>query len=526
MRQAKNAAAVMRGWSLAVALLAAFVACTMACGGGEPEEPPAEEVDTGPEPEAAGAGSILRLDRRLDSLIPPGTQIEKLAEGYVFTEGPVWVRGESRLLFSDVRANAIHQWTEADGASSFLDPVFEGDREGLRSIASNGLTIDPEGRLVICEHGNRRISRVEADGSRTVLVDGYEGNRLNSPNDATFGSDGSLYFTDPPYGLEGLEESPLRELDFNGIYRLRPDGELDLLVRNQTRPNGIALSPDESTLYVANSDADNKVWMAYDIDENGASNPRVFYDVNDQDAPGAADGLKVDLRGNLFATGPGGVWVFGDDGVHLGTILMPEVTANVAWGGNGQTLYMTASTGVYRIELGTAGLIPQNPVVVMETSLGGVTMELFQNEAPISVQNFLQYAYSGFYEDTIFHRVRPGFMVQGGGLASDLVPKISREPIVNEATNGLSNRRGTVAMARLSAIDSATSQFFFNHVDNADSLDHRGTSPQEYGYAVFGRVTEGMDVVDAIAEVATRQVGGHEAVPMTPIYINGVTVQP
>ena len=209
MRQAKNAA-VMRGWSLTAALLAAFVACTLACGGGEPEEPPAEEVDTGPEPEAAGAGSILRLDRRLDSLIPPGTQIEKLAEGYVFTEGPVWIRGESRLLFSDVRANAIHQWTAADGASPFIDPVFEGDREGLRSISSNGLTIDTEGRLVICEHGNRRISRVEADGSRTVLVDSYEGNRLNSPNDATFGSDGSLYFTDPPYGLEGLEESPLR----------------------------------------------------------------------------------------------------------------------------------------------------------------------------------------------------------------------------------------------------------------------------------------------------------------------------
>ena len=228
--------------------------------------------------------------------------IEKLAEGYVFTEGPVWTRGESRLLFSDVRANAIHQWTAADGASPFIEPVFEGEREGLRSISSNGLTIDTEGRLVICEHGNRRISRVEADGSRTVLVDNYEGNRLNSPNDATFGSDGSLYFTDPPYGLEGLEESPLRELDFNGIYRLRPDGELELLVRDQTRPNGIALSPDESILYVANSDADNKVWMAYDIDENGASNGRVFYDVNDQDAPGAADGLKVDLRGNLFAT--------------------------------------------------------------------------------------------------------------------------------------------------------------------------------------------------------------------------------
>ena len=157
-------------------MVAALAAWTMACGGA-PEAPP-EEVEVG---EAAGEGRILRLDPRFDSLVPAGATIEKLAEGYTFTEGPVWIRGESRLLFSDVRANAIHQWTEADGASPFIDPVFEGDREGLRSISSNGLTLDTEGRLVICEHGNRRISRVEADGSRSVLVDSYEGSRLNSP---------------------------------------------------------------------------------------------------------------------------------------------------------------------------------------------------------------------------------------------------------------------------------------------------------------------------------------------------------
>jgi len=280
-------------------MAAALAALAMACGGA-PEEPP-EEVEVG---EAAGEGRILRVDPRLDSLVPPGATIEKLAEGYVFTEGPVWIRGESRLLFSDVRANAIHQWTEAEGASPFLDPVFEGDREGLRSISSNGLTLDGEGRLIICEHGNRRISRLEDDGTRTVIVDSYEGSRLNSPNDAVFGSDGSLYFTDPSYGLEGLEESPLRELDFNGIYRLSPDGDLELLVQDQSRPNGIALSPDEDVLYVANSDENQKVWMAYDLGEDGASNGRVFYDVNDQTAPGAADGLKVDLGGNLFAVAP------------------------------------------------------------------------------------------------------------------------------------------------------------------------------------------------------------------------------
>ena len=329
-----------------------------ACGAPEPAAPPEEAEAAVPPTLDTGIGSILRVDPRVDALIPPGASVEKLAEGFVFIEGPVWRRDESRLLFSDVRGNEIYQWTEADGASPFIDPVFEGDQTGLRSISSNGLTLDAGGRLIICEHGNRRISRLEADGSRSVVVEAFEGNRLNSPNDAVYSSDGSLYFTDPPYGLEGLEESPMRELDFNGIYRLSPDGELELLVRDQTRPNGIALSPDERTLYVANSDAANRVWMAYDIDENGATNGRVFYDVNDQDAPGAADGMKVDVAGNLFATGPGGVWIFAPDGTHLGTISTGEITANVGWGDDGRTLYMTGSTSLYRIRLSTEGAIP------------------------------------------------------------------------------------------------------------------------------------------------------------------------
>jgi gluconolactonase len=329
-----------------------------ACGGSEPEPaaPAAEEAAAAPTEPIIG--EIQRLDPRVDALIPADARIEQLAEGFNFIEGPVWIGGESRLLFSDVRENQIFQWTEADGASTFIDPVFEGDPTGKRSVSSNGLTLDAAGRLIICEHGNRRISRLEADGTRSIVVEAFEGRQLNSPNDAVYASDGSLYFTDPPYGLEGLEESPMRELDFNGIYRMSPDGELELLVRDQTRPNGIALSPDETTLYVANSDAENKVWMAYDIDENGASNGRVFHDVNDQTAPGAADGMKVDLAGNLFATGPGGVWIFAPDGTHLGTIAIGEVTANVGWGDDGRTLYMTASTGLYRIRLSTEGQIP------------------------------------------------------------------------------------------------------------------------------------------------------------------------
>ena len=342
-----------------VVLLGAFAA---GCADTEPSTSTSSSemaVESGSDGGQTSVGSILRLDSRLDALVPTDAEIEKLADGFVFIEGPVWRRSESSLLFSDVRGNSIYQWDNAGGVRPFIDPVFEGDRTGLRSISSNGLTLDDEGRLIICEHGNRRITRIETDGSRTTLVDSYEGRRLNSPNDATYGSDGSLYFTDPPYGLDGLEESPLRELEFNGVYRLRPNGDLELLVRDQTRPNGIALSPDESTLYVANSDPENNhVWMAYDLSENGVSNGRVFYDINDQDDAGAADGMKVDRAGHLFATGPGGVWIIAPDGTHLGTIITPEVTANVGWGDDGSTLYMTSSTGLYRIGLSTEGVIP------------------------------------------------------------------------------------------------------------------------------------------------------------------------
>ena len=303
------------------------------------------------------AGTIERLDPRLDALIPLDANIQKLASGFTFTEGPVWDKRSDVLYFSDVRDNTIYSWSEDEGVNVFIQPVFAEETDHP-SVGSNGLTLDREGRLILMEHGYRRVSRLEANGERTTLIDNYRGNRLNSPNDVAWHTNGWLYFTDPPYGMPGLENDPARELNYNGIYRLSPEGEIQLLERNQTRPNGLVFSPDEETLYVANSDAENKVWYAYTVIHGIIGNPRIFYDVNDQSSEGAADGMKVDTEGNLFATGPGGVWVFDPDGTHIGTIKPDEVPANVAWGDDGSTLYMTARTGLYRVKLSTSGEIP------------------------------------------------------------------------------------------------------------------------------------------------------------------------
>ena len=331
---------------------AALIFLLASCG----ESPPAEVANIGVS--RAGAGSIARIDPALNALIPADARIEKVSGGFTFTEGPVWHRGPGHLMFSDLRNNAIHIWNNESGLSTFMQPVFEGISD-TNSVGSNGLNIDSQGRLILMEHGNRRVSRRERDGSMTVLADNYQGKRLNSPNDSAYKSDGWLYFTDPPYGLAGLEDDPQRELDFNGIYRLSPDGEIQLLESSQTRPNGLAFSADEKTLYVSNSDASNKVWMAYDVLDTGTLGVgRIFHDANQSAEEGATDGLKVDVAGNIFATGPGGVWVFNAEGTHLGTIKPDELPANVAWGDDGSTLYMTARTGLYRIKLATNGIIP------------------------------------------------------------------------------------------------------------------------------------------------------------------------
>lgn len=329
-----------------------FALLLIACGGGEPA--PEAEADH-------GAGTVVKLDPALDAIVPADYKIEKLSGGFMFTEGPLWrTEGGPHLLFSDVRGNAIYKWDAGSGeVSDFRKPVFEGEYEEGRYIGSNGLTRDPQGRLIICEHGNRRVLRIEKDNAETVIAERYNGKRLNSPNDIVYKSDGWAYFTDPPYGLAGLDDDPAKELDFNGIYRLSPDGKLELLNDKQTRPNGLGFSPDEKTLYVANSDAALKVWMAYGVNDDGTLDEgRVFADATSETAEGLPDGLKLDKQRNLYLTGPGGVWIYNPEGKHLGSIQPEEVPANVAWGDDGKTLYMTARTGLYRIALNAEGTLP------------------------------------------------------------------------------------------------------------------------------------------------------------------------
>ena len=332
---------------IALAILASFFS---SCQPRPTEAPPA----------AVEIGEIVKADLALDSIVTESSKIEKLAGGFLFTEGPVWVH-EGYLLFSDIPANSIFKWAPGGEVTLFRKPSgYDGSNapEGA-FIGSNGLTLDSEGRLVICEHGNRRVTRLEKDGSLTVLANKYKGKRLNSPNDLVYKSDGSLYFTDPPYGLVGKGDDLQKELDFNGIYRLA-GGELQLLHSEMKSPNGLAFSPDEKYLYVANSDRAKKIWMRFEVQSDSTiANGTVFYDATQETEEGSPDGMKVDKNGNLYCTGPGGVWIFSPEGKHLGTIKPPENPANCHWGGSdGKTLYMTARTGLYRIRLEVEGVRP------------------------------------------------------------------------------------------------------------------------------------------------------------------------
>lgn len=305
-------------------------------------------------------GKIERLHPDMDQLIAADAVIEVLAEGFIWAEGPLWVPDGDYLLFTDVPNNSIVRWKEGEGAATWLAPSgYTGNTPRGGEPGANGLLLDASGNLVLCQHGDRRMARMNTPLAQpkaefTTLANRWQGKRLNSPNDAVYDRQGNLYFTDPPYGLEKNVDDAAKEISFQGVYRLRPDGTVDLMTDSITRPNGIAFSPDEKMVYVANSDPEKAIWMVYDRTETGAfANGRIFYDATPvaSKMPGLPDGLKVNAQGILFAAGPGGVWVFRPDGTVLGRIDTGVLTANCAFGDGGKALYITAGDYLMRVWL-------------------------------------------------------------------------------------------------------------------------------------------------------------------------------
>jgi len=331
-------------------LVLLFISCQT-----EPTDSPKAVEDSMllPDTIQAGAGTIIIHDPAFKTLIDLEAKMTQLASGHRFTEGPLWESSSQKLYYSDIPNNQIYQWEKGKESSVFLE--YSGMDKGIEypdglGIGSNGLTFDLEGRMILCQHGNRKLARLEEDGSTTILAESYEGKRFNSPNDAVVHSNGAIYFTDPPYGIAGEDESPDKELSFNGVYRWTPDG-LTLLDSTLTRPNGIALDPSEQVLYVAVSDPKSKYLMRYEVQADGTlSNRSLFADLTTEVQAGLPDGMKIDTKGNIWLTGPGGVWVYQPDGKLLGRICPKEVPANCAFGGeNGSDFYMTAQTGLYHI---------------------------------------------------------------------------------------------------------------------------------------------------------------------------------
>ena len=301
-------------------------------------------------------GSVERLSPEIDNLIEKSAKIEILADGFEWSEGPVWSSQLNSVLFSDVPENVIYSWNEDEGLGTFTRPIgYSGKVPNLKKAGTNGLTIDADGNLIICMHGDRKITRLEKlnINRKVTLVNSFDGNLLNSPNDLVYDSKGNLYFTDPPYGLLEGDNDKLKEIEFNGVYKVSPNGDIEVLVKNLTRPNGISISNDEKILYVANSDKNNPVIMQYDLLEEGAKNPSVFFDGRELTKKdiGLFDGLKVHPTGNVFATGPGGVLVIKENGDHIGTIRTEVRTANCAFDENFQYLYMTSDMFLTRIKL-------------------------------------------------------------------------------------------------------------------------------------------------------------------------------
>lgn len=308
-------------------------------------------------------GSITRFDSALDAVLDANTPIEVIASGYRWTEGPVWVKNGGYLLFSDVPANIAHRWTRGEGAKPFLDPSgLQGPiPAGIREAGSNGLAVDAQGRLIVADSGTRAIVAVDlATKRRTILADRYQGKRFNSCNDIAFGKSGAIYFTDPPYGLTDGDASPLKELAFNGVYRLGRDGKVQLIDDTLKRPNGIGLCPKKTTLYVAMSDEARPHILAYPLDAAGMprAKPTIFHDFSEplsRKLPGMPDGLEVDKAGRLFASGPGGIYILSPEGQALGLIATGKASANCAFGEDGGSLFITSSDKVVRVRLKSSG---------------------------------------------------------------------------------------------------------------------------------------------------------------------------
>ena len=308
-------------------------------------------------------GRIHRHSSALDRLIDPAAEIELLASGFAWSEGPVWIADGGYLLLSDVPANKMYRWSQDDGLSVFLDPSgYDGpDPSAFREPGSNGLIPGPDGSLLMCDHGNRAVARLDlATKSKTFLATHFDGRRFNSPNDLVLAPDGAIYFTDPPYGLEGLNDSPIKEQPHNGVYRLAPDGRVTLVNAGMSFPNGILLSPDGRTLFVANSDPEAAVWIAFDLNPAGqAISRRIFADATatvGETRPGLPDGMAIDEAGNLWATGPGGVLIFSAEGELLGRIDTGSAIANCAFGEDGSTLFLAAHDRLIRVRTRSRGL--------------------------------------------------------------------------------------------------------------------------------------------------------------------------
>jgi len=342
-----------------VLVIAAVVAAGLSAGAIAPPQP----------------AKIERLDPAINAIIPANAALQQVATGYTWTEGPVWIHA-GYLLFADITSNSIRKVTAAGVPSIFMQPSgYKGSAPyGGPEPGSNGMTLDSRGRLTVAGHAQRDVWRLESlapNAQITILADSYEGKKLNSPNDLVYRSDGSLYFTDPPYGLRTQKDTdPEKQLQINGVYRIPgalqqspgappARAKLQLLIKDLPRPNGIAFSPDEKYLYVSNTEP-KKLWMRYRVLPDGSvTDAKVFGDATSDNRIGSPDGIKVDRSGNLYGAGPGGVWIFSPAGKHIGTIDMPERMSNLNWGGtDGRTLYITASTSVYRISLKIPGVRP------------------------------------------------------------------------------------------------------------------------------------------------------------------------